>query len=291
MSVRRICVVLALLATACGSSQTAAGERSAADFERDSPSTVTPASTSQPVQTTVNVTEELPATSTTVIEESGCAANQSANIGMTEADGPLVIVGDSLGWEVAAALDPDGAISAEYILFVGARWLEEPAQHRAFADGVAAKLPGIVVVIMGFWDVTGPLGHVEEVTPESAAEISSTTYREELRAFRQNLGDKPVAWLLPPPTRWPHVEDGLQRYSVEVDQLACEMGDAVIDPRAVLGDTWQRDSGSTRIRHNDGVHLCPAGAAAVTTHLLASLGLPEDDVIVPLPAQDRFTHC
>ena len=206
-----------------------------------------------------------------------------------------MIVGDSIGLELAAAIRDDGPAQTHYLQSVGARWLKNAEQHDALRGAIATINPDLVVVAIGFWDVSAPFGHPESVTPESAASISTATYSQQLADFRSTIRDVPIVWLLPPQTNWTHLNDGLSRLEAQIKIVACGRGDKIVDPRSVLGNEWAGESRiggeMVRARHADGIHYCPAGISAVAAHLLGEIGMLAERVVVPEPGTERFVNC
>lgn len=233
--------------------------------------------------------------SSTTSATTPCRTGDAQQIASQAPSKSLIVVGDSVGLEVVSAIEAGGTAAAEYIQSVGARWIKNDDQHAALANGVDELRPGVVVVVIGFWDVTAPFGHPETATPETAAAISTKLYRTELMEFRADLGQGPIVWLLPPPSNWPHLEDGLRRFEEEVAALACSSGDAIVDPREILGETWESESSiagkQVRLRHDDGVHFCPNGALAVARLLLGHLGWVELPAGLPAEDNERFADC
>lgn len=179
----------------------------------------------------------------------------------------IVLVGDSIMGEVAAAVDAATTAEVHHVLTIGASavaddwwdvWPRVVEEHR----------PDHVVVLVGPWDIDRPdIGSAEW----------HRWYGDRLDRWADLLtaGGAELLWIRPLPARDPVGDGKLAVLDTAVRRLA----ERRTDVRLV--DTWRRyvertDTGE-RIHRVDGLHLCAEGVERVARNLLEALGIAPDD--------------
>lgn len=203
----------------------------------------------------------------------GCASPSTAPTAATSTvttEAPpqrIVLVGDSIMGEVAAAVDAATTADVDHVLTIGTSsvaddwwdvWPQVIEEHR----------PDHVAVLVGPWDIDKP----DIGSPEW-----HRWYGDRLDRWADLLtaGGAELLWVRPLPARDPVGDRKLAVLDTAVRRLADRR------PDVRLVDTWRRyveraDDGQ-RIHRIDGLHLCAEGVERVVRKLLEALGITPDD--------------
>ncbi|HEX6424715.1 MAG TPA: DUF459 domain-containing protein [Acidimicrobiales bacterium] len=196
----------------------------------------------------------------------------------------LWIGGDSMaevfGRSLEAAAEATGVVDAT-LHYEMASGLTRPDYYdwsAALADDLAAGDPEVVVVVLGVNDGQGIVLGDGTPVPEVSDPRWAEEYRRRVGALMDQLraDDRWVVWVAQPPMREPGYAARLAVVNrVHAAEAAGRPWVTLIDTAAVLGGD---DGGYTptrpdaagapvEVRRTDGIHLTPAGADLLATHV------------------------
>ena len=182
----------------------------------------------------------------------------------------ILLIGDSVMGEVAAAAEAAtaGRATIDYVLTIGTANVKDDWWD-VWPRVVARDQPDDVVVLVGPWEIDRPdLG--------SASWASWYGGRLDRWAGALRAGGASLHWMTALPTRDAVGAAKLNVVNGAFRSAASANGADVVDSAGALGSPGyvERSATGERLRRIDGLHLCPAGAAALASALLADLHVP-----------------